>query len=60
MKALIGYYSGCRKRGRTPQVVSERLNMSLGHFPDRGERKECVVCKSCHGKRRDTLCVYCM
>ncbi len=58
MKALIGSYSGCRKRGRTPQVVSERLNMSLGYFPNRAERKgECIVCKSRHGKRRDTLCV---
>ncbi len=57
-KALISSYSGCRKRGRTPQVVSERLNKSLGHYPDRVERKgECVVCKSFHGKRRDTLCV---
>ncbi len=57
-KALIGSYSGCRKRGHTPQVVSEHLNMTLCHFPDRAERKgECVVCKCRHGKRRDTLCV---
>ncbi len=57
-KALIGSYTGCRKRGRTPQVDSERLNRSLDHFADRAERKgECVVCRSRHGKRRDTMCV---
>ncbi len=33
--------------------------MILGHFPDRAERKgECVMCKSRHGKRRDTMCVF--
>ncbi len=58
VKALIGSYSGCRKSGRTPQVDP---NKSLGHYPDRGERKgECVVCKRHHDKRRDTLCVYSM
>ncbi len=57
-EALIVSYTGCRKRGRTPQLVSERLNRSLDHFADRAERKgECVVCRSRHSKRRDTMCV---
>ncbi len=57
-KALIGSFSGGRKHG-PPQVDSERLKKSLGHYPDRGERKGgCVVHKSRHDKFCDTLCVF--
>ena len=55
-KALIGDFSSRQRIGRPPNVDSahlERLNLSLGHFPQRGRtRARCVVC-SRHNLRHD-------
>ena len=55
-KALIGGFSSRQRIGRPPSVDSahlECLNLSVGHFPQRGRtRARCVVCSQ-HGLRHD-------
>ena len=47
-----------RKRTRSSEDP-ERFNLQLGHFPKRGEMKECVYCSDAsHGARKRTS-IYC-
>ena len=44
-----------RKRRHSTEANVERFNVHLGHFPRRGEQRECVVCSDAkHGARKRT------
>ena len=44
-----------RKRRHSTEEDAERFNVHLGHFPKRGEQRECVVCSDAkHGARKQT------